>query len=60
MTDDPSLVDTGTLIRSARRDIDEAFRWLVQARVTLHQLQRRAPNTLGSNDTSLGMMENEG
>ena len=42
MTDDPSLVDTETLIHSARRDIDEALRWLTQARVTLHELERRA------------------
>jgi hypothetical protein len=48
-TSDPTLVDTPTLIRSAKRDLFEAqqrcrqaFDWLAEAQVTLAELERRA------------------
>lgn len=48
MSDDPSQVDTPTLVNSLIRDIDEAqsrarqaYEWLTQARVTAYELKRR-------------------
>lgn len=46
---DPSMTDTPTLIKSALRDVNEAsarvneaYRWLQEARITLHELASRA------------------
>jgi hypothetical protein len=48
VTDDPSQVDSETLLASLIRDIDqgaekarEAYRWFEQARVTAYELKRR-------------------
>jgi hypothetical protein len=48
MSDDPSLVDTATLISSLRSDIGlamarhlEAYNFLQQARATFSELERR-------------------
>lgn len=46
---DPSQVDTPTLIRSARHDVEQAMslvwdahKWLTEARATVAELERRA------------------
>jgi hypothetical protein len=48
MSDDPSQVDSETLLASLVRDIEQgmaaatqAHRWFMQARVTVHELKRR-------------------
>lgn len=48
MSDDPSFTDTATLLTSLRHDmeqaqakVNEAYRWLAEARNTLFELQRR-------------------
>lgn len=48
MSEDPTQVDTVTLLKSLARDVEEgqakameAYRWFSQARITAHELKRR-------------------
>lgn len=40
-SDDPSLVDSDTLMLSVGRDVETAYHYLLQARAALADLQRR-------------------
>jgi hypothetical protein len=58
MSDDPTQVDTTTLLASLAGDIHhglqlslEAYRYLQQARVTIHELQRRNAAQLNTEGT---------